>query len=49
LDSLFEAIGVKKKDPPLIKIEAYLNKPLNRYAEHQIRRLREAKADPELY
>lgn len=48
-DLLFKAIEVKKKLKPKMKFEAYINDPINRYAENQIRRLSKLRKYPNKY
>lgn len=48
-DFLFALFGIKKRLPATLEIVRYINKPMNRYAEHQIIRLNKARGNPRLY
>lgn len=49
-DPLFEEHGIKKRFAPLLEFERYSNRPLNRYIEHQEKRLEKYRiSDPERF
>jgi hypothetical protein len=48
-DPLFKLFGIKKQFKPTLMLEAYRNKRINRYLEHQVLRLEKARINPQLY
>jgi len=48
-DPIAEKHGLDKKFKPLLKFIPYSNKSLNRYMEHQIRRLNNSRSQPKKF
>jgi len=48
-DLLFDLFGIKKQLKPQLHFEPYVNEPVNRYLENQIRRLDKVRDNPNLY
>jgi len=48
-DPIFALFGIEKKYKPTLFLDSYRANGINRYLEHQVRRLTKARNDPRVY